>query len=938
MRILATLCAVAMAPLAFAGEAVAGDVLSFGAPSSITNGFDQPAHVASGDFDANGRRDVIVATSHDDARVFEGNGDGTFTFTQTLALNGTNGISIGEFNGDTDPDLAMVSTNSGVQILTGAAGVTFTAQASLPIGNFPTDVAVGEFNGDSDPDLAVSQQTGDTVSIFTGTGPAAATFAGPAAFAVGDVPNIAQDRPFEVTVGDFNLDGDPDLATANFGVLADTGSDTVSILTGAAGAAFSAPSNITVGDGPDDMVVGNFNGDSEPDIAVANGGSNTIGARSLMVLTGGAGASFTVSAPIGALGESLAVADFNNDGDPDLAAGSGATNSVAFYLGQAGSAFGPAQTFAGGPAANPSIDDITAGDFNNDLRPDIATASFSADTASLVLNTSDLTPPDTTIQTGPNGLTNDNTPTFTFTANETSTFQCRIVGVTAFAPCTSGFTPAAVPDGARTVEVLATDSAGNVETLAATRNFTVDATPPNTTIQTGPNGLTNDNTPTFTFIASETSTFQCRIVGVTTFAPCTSGFTPTAVPDGARTVEVLATDTAGNVETTAASRNFTVDTTPPDTTIEFGPSGPTNDNTLSYEFAAEPGATFECRLDGPGAATGTFAACGSPHVLPTLADGAYTFSIRATDTLGNQESSQTRQFTVDTAAPDSAISGGPTGSTTETAPTFTFTANEPGSFACSLDGAPPAPCSSPHSTGPLAPGAHTFTVRAADAAGNVEPTPASRSFSIVPPVRKPPPPPILGKAVNVEPVTGTVFVSVPNRIARVAQTVPGLKGRRFVPLTEARQIAVGSFLDTRRGTVSLTAGLNSKGSRTQASRFSSGVFEVLQSRKRKERGTTELRLKGSSFSRCSTGKRSSPATAARSKRRIRRLRGSGKGRFRTRGRYSAATVRGTIWTVTDRCDGTLTEVKRGRVAVRDFRRKKTITLRTGKRYLARPRR
>ena len=72
-----------------------------------------------------------------------------------------------------------------------------------------------------------------------------------------------------------------------------------------------------------------------------------------------------------------------------------------------------------------------------------------------------------------------------------------------------------------------------------------------------------------------------------------------------------------------------------------------------------------------------------------------------------------------------------------------------------------------------------------------------------------------------------------------------------------------------------------------------------------------------------------------SRRAVRRVRASAKGRFRTRGRYSAATVRGTIWTTTDRCDGTLTKVTRGRVAVRDIRRKRTIALRAGKRYLAR---
>jgi hypothetical protein len=69
-----------------------------------------------------------------------------------------------------------------------------------------------------------------------------------------------------------------------------------------------------------------------------------------------------------------------------------------------------------------------------------------------------------------------------------------------------------------------------------------------------------------------------------------------------------------------------------------------------------------------------------------------------------------------------------------------------------------------------------------------------------------------------------------------------------------------------------------------------------------------------------------------------KLWGSGKGKFRTNGKYSAATVRGTIWLVEDRCEGTLTKVRRGTVRVRDFRRKKTVTVKAGHTYLARAQR
>jgi hypothetical protein len=191
-----------------------------------------------------------------------------------------------------------------------------------------------------------------------------------------------------------------------------------------------------------------------------------------------------------------------------------------------------------------------------------------------------------------------------------------------------------------------------------------------------------------------------------------------------------------------------------------------------------------------------------------------------------------------------------------------------------------------------------------------------------------PPPPVLGETATVREVKGRVRIGLPPTGARAAQ-----KGVDFVPLAEARDIPIGSFLDTTKGTVKLTTARNRRG-KTQAGRFSAGLFQVLQSRKRKAKGLTELRLKGSAagFRNCGGG----GATASKlSRRTVRRLRANAKGRYRSRGKHSAATVRGTKWTMADRCDGTLTSVKRGTVAVRDFRRKKTIVLTAGKSYLAR---
>jgi hypothetical protein len=201
--------------------------------------------------------------------------------------------------------------------------------------------------------------------------------------------------------------------------------------------------------------------------------------------------------------------------------------------------------------------------------------------------------------------------------------------------------------------------------------------------------------------------------------------------------------------------------------------------------------------------------------------------------------------------------------------------------------------------------------------------------------------PTLGKTVNVAAVAGRVLVALPRRAGGVSARA-SQKGLRFVPLEEARQIPTGSFLDTRRGTVRLVSRRPGRAGNTQVGDFSSGLIQALQSRRRRDRGLTDLVLKGASFRRClgvelGGGPILAPIRASGlSRRTIRRLRANARGRFRTSGRNSSATVRGTEWIVTDRCDGTLTRVRRGSVVVRDFRRRRNVIVRAGKSYLARP--
>ena len=117
--------------------------------------------------------------------------------------------------------------------------------------------------------------------------------------------------------------------------------------------------------------------------------------------------------------------------------------------------------------------------------------------------------------------------------------------------------------------------------------------------------------------------------------------------------------------------------------------------------------------------------------------------------------------------------------------------------------------------------------------------------------------------------------------------------------------------------------------------FGKGAVAIFVLARGTDRGrpVVEFRLAGGNFGVC---KRKLAAISAVKPppKVVRHLWGSGKGRFRTRARYAAATVRGTVWLTADRCDGTLTRVTQGTVQVADFPRRKTVLVRAGKSYLA----
>ena len=173
-------------------------------------------------------------------------------------------------------------------------------------------------------------------------------------------------------------------------------------------------------------------------------------------------------------------------------------------------------------------------------------------------------------------------------------------------------------------------------------------------------------------------------------------------------------------------------------------------------------------------------------------------------------------------------------------------------------------------------------------------------------------------SVNVElaPVSGKVLVEQP--------------ATRFVALTATELVPLGTVIDTRAGVVRLAAAYPTPGPGA-VGEFQDGIFQVEQ--ERTNAGLVDLRIQNAS-SAATCGLARAKVTALLGARQLGLLLGSGTGRFRTDGQFSAATVRGTKWGVRNRCDGTLTIVRQGVVAVTDFATHKTIVLHTGQRFLA----
>jgi MYXO-CTERM domain-containing protein len=312
-------------------------------------------------------------------------------------------------------------------------------------------------------------------------------------------------------------------------------------------------------------------------------------------------------------------------------------------------------------------------------------------------------------------------------------------------------TPSLVEQVVYRVTAFTVDGVGiESTTRPALRRFSVDVRAPDTSIDNGPGDASGavvaETQATFDFSSSPEQgvTYECSLNGATPFTICTDPVTFTVAPDDRHTLLVRAKDRAGNVDPTPAGYTWTVDQTPPETTIVSGPPSITNSQTASFEFSStEPESTFECRLDST---SGAFTACPGNRTFTGLGHGPHTLDVRARDPRGNVDATHaTHNWTVDIEPPNTAFVSVPPVLSSSFPSIFTFRSIPSGNtFQCSLDGQAFGACPAPPAGTELPDGAeaatgysgiaektpHTLLVRAVDAAGNADPTPVSHIWTV----------------------------------------------------------------------------------------------------------------------------------------------------------------------------------------------------------------
>ena len=346
------------APVTVTVNAVAGD----GFPQLTAYSAGKiPNAVATGDFNGDGKLDLAVTSGEGPAvYVLLGNGNGTFQTPVPYAAGALPvAVIAADLNGDGKPDLIVANdfygatmTSASIDVLLGNGDGTFQAPVVYTTPNSPLALIAGDFNLDGNVDIAVANASYSDVSIFLGAGNGMLTLGsdiatGPTTGAVG------------IAAGDFNRDGIPDLAIAETNLV---------IAIGNGDGTFTIGQSLPAGNDLNDVQTGDFNGDGMLDLAVADYGGSTVS-----VVLGNGNGTFqpAVAYAVQSAPSSVLITDYNGDGKPDIVAAnnfSGGPGSVSLLAGNGTGAFAPAVNFGAG--VGPFR--MAQGDFNGDGVVDLA--------------------------------------------------------------------------------------------------------------------------------------------------------------------------------------------------------------------------------------------------------------------------------------------------------------------------------------------------------------------------------------------------------------------------------------------------------------------------------------------------------------------------------------------------------------------------------------
>ncbi len=347
-----------------------------------------PVSMALADLNGDGNLDVAVADQQGKAvSILLGEGNGAFQNHVEYTTGGLpSAVAVGDFNGDGKLDLAVsVVGGNSVSVLWGVGDGTFKGYVNCGTGDNPAAVVAGDFNNDGTPDLGVANANNNSVSVILSN--KNKTFQARMDYPGGPPPVVASaPAPYLIATGDFNGDGNADLAMvdSNCPNFPSCGAGTIAILLGNGDGTFQGARQYSPGTNsdPDSVAVGDFNGDNIPDLAVANYATNRV---SIMLGVGDGTFQPAVAFQVGSGPTSVATADVNGDGKLDLVVTNFNSNTVSVLLGNGDGTFGAAASYktGNGPEA------VAVGDFNGDKKLDLVVVNETDSSISILLGNGD---------------------------------------------------------------------------------------------------------------------------------------------------------------------------------------------------------------------------------------------------------------------------------------------------------------------------------------------------------------------------------------------------------------------------------------------------------------------------------------------------------------------------------------------------------------------